>query len=161
MRRMLKDWAMALSLGALVFFAIQYLQPKPEIPDEAPDFTVTTLDGDSFELSAMRGRVVVLNFWATWCGPCKSEVPAFTRFAAAYPEVPVIGLSVDREPPSKVRRIAAKWGINYPIAMAGAQLQQTYDISTRPTTVIVDEAGQVKEIHVGTMSERQLARAVR
>jgi cytochrome c biogenesis protein CcmG, thiol:disulfide interchange protein DsbE len=161
MRRMVKDWLMALSIGALVFFAIQWLQPKPEIPDQAPDFQVTTFGGDTVSLSALRGKTVVLNFWATWCGPCKSEAPAFSRFAQAHPEIPVIGLSVDSGSPSAVRATAKQWDIRYPVAMAGAQLQQRYDISTLPTTIIVDPEGQVKTIHVGTMSERQLARAIR
>ncbi len=161
MKRMLKDWLVALAFGVLVFFAIQWLQPKPQIPDQAPDFQVTTLDGEPVQLSKLRGRTVVLNFWATWCGPCQQEVPAFARFAQANPDIPVIGLSVDTISPAKVRRITRDWGINYPIAMAPSALQATYDISTLPTTVVVGPDGQVKDIHVGVMSERQLARATR
>ena len=123
MKRMMKDWLMALAFGVLVFFAIQLLQPKPEIPDEAPDFQVKTLDGEPVQLGQLKGRTVVLNFWATWCGPCKQEVPAFARFAQANPDVPVLGLSVDTVSPSKVRRIAREWGINYPIALASGSLQ--------------------------------------
>ncbi len=159
MKRMIKDWAMALAFGVLVFFAIQWLQPKPEIPDEAPDFTAQTLDGDTIALSALRGKTVVLNFWATWCGPCRQEVPDFVRFSRDHPEVPVIGLSVDTAAPAKVRKIAQSWGINYPVAIASAKLQRTYDISTLPTTVVVGPDGQVRDIHVGTMSERQLRSA--
>ena len=161
MKRMMKDWLMALAFGVLVFFAIQWLQPKPEIPDEAPDFQIKTLDGEPIQLSQLKGRTVVLNFWATWCGPCRQEVPAFARFAQANPHVPVLGLSVDTVSPSKVRRISRDWGINYPIAMAPSSLQAAYDISTLPTTVVVGPDGQVKDIHVGVMSERQLNNATR
>ncbi len=158
---MLKDWAVALSLGIVVFLGIQWLQPKPQIPDIAPDFTVKTLDGDSITLSALRGRPVVLNFWATWCGPCQQEIPAFSAFARAHPEIPVLGLSVDEGPVSRVRRAVRDWGIAYPVSVISPGLQATYDISTLPTTVIVDGDGSVKSIHVGAMSESQLARAVR
>ena len=161
MKRMMKDWLMALAFGVLVFFAIQWLQPKPEIPDEAPDFKVKTLDGEPIQLSQLKGRTVVLNFWATWCAPCRQAVPAFARFAQANPDVPVLGLSVDTVSPSKVRRISRDWGINYPIARAPSSLQAAYDISTLPTTVVVGPDGQVKDIHVGVMSERQLNNATR
>jgi peroxiredoxin len=158
---MIKDWAVALSLGMLVFLGIQWLQPKPTIPEIAPDFTVKTLGGDSITLSDLRGRPVVLNFWATWCGPCRSEVPAFSRFFQAHPEVAVLGLSVDQGPPAKVKHTVREWGIAYPVAIISGALQSQYDISTLPTTVIIDADGKVQKIHVGTMSESQLARAVR
>jgi thiol-disulfide isomerase/thioredoxin len=158
---MLKDWAIALLLGAAVFMGIRFLQPKPDLPAEAPVFSVKTLDGDTIDLQAMRGRTVVLNFWATWCGPCKSEAPAFSRFAETHPEIPVIGLSVDDVSQSQVRAKARQWGITYPIAMADSQLQRTYDISTLPTTIVVAPDGKVARVHVGTMSESQLVRATR
>ena len=157
---MLKDWAVALAMGVAIFFAIQWLQPKPQIPELAPDFTVQTVDGDPITLSALRGRTVVINFWASWCGPCQQEVPAFNRFHTAHPDIPILGLAVDSGNASKVRRTAKKWGITYPVAVADAQLQLNYDISTLPTTVVVGPDGKVEDIHVGIMSERQLTRAI-
>ena len=161
MKRMLKDWAVALSLGIVVFLGIQWLQPKPQIPEIAPDFTVQTLEGDAITLSELRGSPVVINFWATWCGPCRQEVPAFSAFAKAHPEIPVLGLSVDDGPISRVKRIVKEWSIAYPVAVVGEALQAQYDISTLPTTVVIDENGKVTRVHVGVMSESQLARAVR
>lgn len=158
---MLKDWAVALSLGIVVFLGIQWLQPKPQIPEIAPDFTVQTLEGDAITLSELRGSPVVINFWATWCGPCRQEVPAFSAFAKAHPEIPVLGLSVDDGPISRVKRIVKEWSIAYPVAVVGEALQAQYDISTLPTTVVLDENGKVTRVHVGVMSESQLARAVR
>lgn len=161
MKRMLKDWAVALSLGIAIFLGIQWLQPKPQIPDIAPDFTVQTLDGDSITLSDLKGRPVVLNFWATWCQPCRQEIPYFSAFARAHPSIPVLGLSVDDGPVGRVKRAVKDWDIAYPVAVISPKLQSTYDISTLPTTVIIDTDGTVKSIHVGMMSESQLARAVR
>ena len=161
MKRMLKDWAVALSLGIVVFLGIQWLQPKPQIPEIAPDFTVRTLEGDAITLSELRGSPVVINFWATWCGPCRQEVPAFSAFATAHPEIPGLGLSVDDGPISRVKRIVKEWSIAYPVAVVGEALQAQYDISTLPTTVVIDENGKVTRVHVGVMSESQLARAVR
>ena len=160
MKRMLKDWAVALAMGVVIFMAIQWLQPKPQIPNTAPDFSLTTVDGDPISLSALRGRTVVINFWASWCGPCQQEVPAFNRFHKAHPEIPIIGLAVDSGNSSKVRKTAQQWGISYPVAVANNELQRTYDISTLPTTIVVGPDGTVADIHVGMMSERQLTRAI-
>lgn len=158
---MLKDWTVALCMGLLIFSAIQWLQPKPQIPEVAPDFTVTTMDGDLIHLEKLRGRTVVLNFWASWCGPCKTEAPAFSQFAQDNPEIPVIGLAVNSGSAKRVRRIAQEWNMTFPIAIADNTLQSKYDISTLPTTVILDPEGKVKKIHVGIMSERNLAKSVR
>ena len=160
MKRMLKDWVLALTMGAAIFMAIQWLQPKPDIPDIAPDFNAKTVDGDPISLSSLRGRTVILNFWASWCGPCQQETPAFNRFHKANPDIPMIGFAVDSGNASKVRRTAKQWGIEYPVAVAEPDLQRTYDISTLPTTIVVGPDGKVLDIHVGMMSERQLARAI-
>ena len=160
MKRLIKDWILALSMGAVIFLAIQWLQPKPDIPEIAPNFTIQTVSGDRISLQSLQGTSVVLNFWASWCGPCKQETPAFNRFHRANPNIPVIGLAVDSGNASKVRATARKWGIQYPVAVADAALQRQYDISTLPTTVIVGPDGKVADIHVGLMSERQLTRAI-
>ena len=161
MKRMAKDWGVALALGAVVYLAVGLLRPMPDLPSDAPLFSVRSLDGDILDLAEFRGRTVVLNFWATWCGPCKSEAPDFTRFATANTDIVVIGLAVNSGPESKVRRVAKSWGITYPIAIADMELQRSYDISTLPTTVVVGPEGGVKDVTVGAMSEWRLARAVR
>ena len=158
---MLKDWAVALGMGLVIFYAIQWMQPKPDIPEQAPDFEVTTIDGDVIHLNALQGRPVVLNFWATWCGPCKTEAPAFSRFASENPDIPVIGLAVDSGSASRIRRTVRDRKITFPVAIADNALQRKYDISTLPTTVVLDKEGKVKKVHVGIMSERNLANAVR
>ena len=158
---MLKDWAVALCMGLIIFYAIRWMQPKPEIPEVAPDFQVTTIDGDLIHLKSLRGRPVVLNFWASWCGPCKTEAPAFSRFATEHPDIPVIGLAVDSGSAARVRRTVKDWKITFPVAIADNTLQRKYDISTLPTTVILDPDGKVKTVHVGIMSERNLINSVR
>ena len=97
MKRMLKDWAVALTLGIAVFLGIQALQPKPQIPEIAPDFSVKTLQGETITLSALEGRTVVLNFWATWCGPCVASIPHMNQLANQFRgQVECVGISDEK-----------------------------------------------------------------
>ena len=97
MIRMLKDWGVAIALGVAVYLMIGWLSPSMELPEEAPPISVKTLDGTAWSLEQHAGKTVVLNFWATWCGPCKKEIPDFSRFADDHPDVPVIGISLDEK----------------------------------------------------------------
>ncbi len=108
-----------------------------DLPDDAPAIALQTLDGESWSLEAQAGKVVVLNFWATWCGPCKKEIPAFSRFAVDHPEISVIGISMDTLPPARVRAEAKRLGVRYPVAMADSAVREVYGVRSLPTTVIV------------------------
>jgi len=159
MKQMLKDWIIAIGLGVVVYLVIGWIQPKPDLPGQAPLFSVQTLDGETFDLAAKQGRPVVINFWASWCGPCRAEIPDFSRFADKHPDVAMIGLAVDSGSTSKVRRSAKEFGIRYPVAIADASIKSRYDVSTLPTTVVVAPDGSVSHIEVGKMSYRDLTRA--
>lgn len=158
---MLKDWGVAIGLAAAVYLAIAWLQPTPDLPDVAPEISVETLQGESFRLTELKGQVVVLNFWATWCGPCRKEIPDFTRFAEDYPQVPMIGISMDDLPPARVKAKAKALGIRYPVAMVTQEIRRAYNVRTLPTTVIVGPDGEVAYARTGTMSYQSLVRAVR
>ncbi len=161
MVRMLKDWTIALLVAAVVFVVVGWFQTRPDLPSEAPEFAIEDLDGETFDLAALQGQTVVLNFWASWCGPCKAEVPEFARFHDDHPEIPVIGLAVNSGDEVAVRRAAETFGINYPVAVADNSTIRAYDVSTLPTTVIVGPAGEVKSARVGSMTYEQLIQAVR
>lgn len=157
MQRM-KDWIAALAIGIAIALIFQNGGSTPNIPDQAPNFSLTDLQGNSLVLNEMRGQAVIVNFWASWCGPCKQEIPDFSRFAKEHPQIPVLGLAVDSGDTSDVRRAAQRLGIDYTVALADQETIQSYDISAFPTTVIVDPSGEVAHIHVGVMSYRDLDR---
>jgi thiol-disulfide isomerase/thioredoxin len=147
------------ALGA-VLLAIVAMQVvgwlrAPALPDLAPDFTLRDLDGESVQLSALRGQPVVVNFWATWCGPCRIEAPAFSRFANAHPEFAVLGVAADG-PASKLRKSAEEIGIDYRVLQGDRATLRAYGVDTFPTTVVVASDGRVHASHTGMLLDPQL-----
>ena len=132
----------------------------PSLPEQAPEFTLRNIDGGVVSLADYRGKMVVLNFWATWCGPCRFEAPAFARFAAKNPNIAVIGIAQDNSV-ALLKKAREELGINYTIAMADKDVMTKYAISSFPTTVVVDENGKVLTAHAGIMLDPQLAWATR
>ena len=149
-----KDWLIAIALTLFGFWAISKWR-APDLPDIAPDFTLETVTGEAVRLSDFRGRTVVLNFWTTWCNFCKIETPDFAQFASDNPEIPVFGIAVETNR-ALVKATAQKWGMNYPVMLADAQVRNDYQVSTFPTTVIVGPEGKISNVHVGQMLPKQL-----
>jgi peroxiredoxin len=118
----------------------------------APDFLLADSYGRTVQLSTFRGKVVVLNFWATWCNPCLAEIPWFIDFQRRYTEkgFSVIGVSLDEEGWEAVRPFVSKQGVNYPIVIGGEQTSAAYGgVQSLPTTLIIDRTGRVAATHVG------------
>ena len=138
----------------VAFMAVGVLR-APSLPDQAPPFSLPTLTGETVSLSELAGRTKVLNFWATWCGPCRAEIPAFSAYADSHPEVAVLGIATDG-PPSKVAAAARDLGITYPVLLSDDATHAAYGISTIPTTVIVDDSGRVRYAHSGILMGWQL-----
>jgi thiol-disulfide isomerase/thioredoxin len=160
-KRMFKDWGLAVLIAAVVFLVVGLVQDGPEVPDDAPAFTLADLSGGEVSLSEYEGRTLVLNFWASWCGPCKQEIPEFARFHAAHPEIAMLGVAVDSGDTKAVKRAAKRFGIPYDVAMGTKAMVGQYGVNTLPTTVIIGPDGQVLDVVVGLMDHEDLLRAVR
>ena len=160
--RMLKDWGLALLIAAVVFGVLRLLpqQSQPDLPPDAPALRLPGLDGTVFNLSDHAGETVVLNFWATWCGPCKQEIPAFAEVAEANPDVVLVGVAVDSGAPAAIRSKAEEWGITWPVVVEDGSATRAYDVSVLPTTVVIGPDGEVRSAHVGAMSAAQLQAAL-
>jgi cytochrome c biogenesis protein CcmG/thiol:disulfide interchange protein DsbE len=117
----------------------------------APDFTLPTVDNREIRLSDYRGRPVILNFWATWCGPCRYEVPAFKAFYERYPEeeVAIIAISTQDDPDS-ARGYAVRDGLKFviPVDPRGV-VANMYNVRGMPTTFFLNEAGIITSIKIG------------
>jgi len=120
-------------------------------PDPAPAFQLKDLDGKDLNLESSKGKVVLLNFWATWCGPCREEIPGLIALQQRYKEqLQVIGLAVDEDDDKEVRKVAAAEGINYPVALADSNTRIEYGgISALPTVFVINAEGRVVQKHVG------------
>lgn len=162
MKRMLKDWGLALLIALVVFAALRLLphDDQPDLPEDAPALRLPALDGTVFNLGDHAGKTVVLNFWATWCGPCKQEIPAFARFHEANPDVVLVGVAVDSGAPSAIRSKAKEWGITWPVVVEDGTGTRAYDVSVLPTTVVIGPDGEVRRAHVGVMTASDLEAAV-
>ena len=120
-------------------------------PDSAPDLKVKDLDGRELTLQTYKGRVVLLNFWATWCGPCRAEIPSLIRIQEAYKDrLQIIGMDVDDDDAERLRAFAKDKGINYPVAMTSVPVRIAYGgIGALPTLFVINPEGKMVQKHVG------------
>jgi thiol-disulfide isomerase/thioredoxin len=120
-------------------------------PDPAPDFKLTSLDGKPVTLADTRGKVVLLNFWATWCGPCRAEIPDLVDLQNKYQErLQILGLVVDDDDQNAIKNFVAEFHINYPVAIASDDLRLQYGgIPALPTSFVLDPEGRIVQKHEG------------
>jgi len=129
----------------------------PEVNQAAPDFALTTLTGESVRLSELKGRVVAVNFWATWCGPCRLEMPLLQTYADRYPQDLTVLAVNDAEPIEKVQPYVDDLGLSFPILLDEKELvTRLYRVRGFPTTIFIDRDGKIRYQHLGLLMEDQL-----
>lgn len=123
------------------------------IDKAAPNFELTGLDSNAYRLSSYRGRVVFINFWATWCEPCKKELPAMQQFAAENDRATVLAINVD-EPEDSVRAFLTEFGATELTVLLDPDLTayDAYGVNRLPVTFVVDPGGVVRYAHVGELT---------
>lgn len=129
----------------------------------APDFKLTDSEGRPIQLSALRGRVVLLNFWATWCAPCRAEIPCLVDLQQRYRDrgLTVVGVSLDDEGWSAVRPFLTQNQVNYPVGIGDASLTTAYGgVESLPATLIIDRQGRIISVHAGLVSKETYERAI-
>jgi thiol-disulfide isomerase/thioredoxin len=126
-------------------------------------WALVTLEGDAITSSSLKGKVVIMDFWATWCPPCRKEIPSFIALQEAYGDkgLVVLGVSLDDGGPQVVRAFADKAGINYPLAMGNRDiLKAAGGVEALPTTLIINRDGDVVDKHVGYASKETFEKAI-
>jgi cytochrome c biogenesis protein CcmG/thiol:disulfide interchange protein DsbE len=138
------------------------LPPAPAVGHPAPDFSLTTAAGQTFKLSELRGTPVVLNFWATWCPPCRAELPelqaASQRLAG---QVAVVGVN-QAETPAEVQSFVEKLGLSFTIPLdQSADVSRLYRVRSLPTTFFIDRSGIIRQMQIGPVTEATLAQSLK
>jgi thiol-disulfide isomerase/thioredoxin len=124
-------------------------------PATMSDFTIRDLDGRAISFASLRGKVTLVNFWATWCGPCRAEIPDLVALQQKYrDQLQILGISEDEASPETVKQFAAKFNVNYPVAMVTPELEKLFgNVSALPTTFVIDRDGRVVQKHVGMLTK--------
>ena len=154
-------WIGSILAACALFLAMQWVRPDPAVhtaaDGTAPDFALVSTDGTTIKLSELRGKKVVLNFWATWCGPCKMEMPGLRSFARAHPDVVLLGIAVDSGTRARLAKEKEALDLPYAILVGDAATSAAYEVSSLPTTFVLDETGHIVSAQVGPVFGWQLA----
>lgn len=147
---------------------LQHLQEEtptdtvPENIDYAPDFTVYDYDGNAVKLSDSYGKPIVFNFWATWCGPCKSEMPGFEKMYKKYKDKVVFMMINSSDSREDVLKFMDENGYTFPIYYDDTQIAAyTYGVSAIPATYVTDKYGQIYGYQIGVLPEETLEKAIK
>jgi len=144
----------SLALASLLALVAPHAVPAIAPASSAPDFTLRTMEGPNLRLQEQRGQVVMINFWATWCGPCRQEMPHLNRLFEKYRAsgFVLLGVNVDDDP-RNAAEVAAKLGVKFPMLLdTDKKVSHLYDLASMPSTLLIDRDGKVRYLHRGYQS---------
>lgn len=143
-----KSFLIGLALSA---FAATSLASSGLEGQQAPDFALKSSTGENLRLSEYRGDVVMINFWATWCGPCRQEMPLLDELYSRYQRVGfnLLGVNIDDDS-SRAMKMVDELGVSFPVLFdARKEVSKLYEVNAMPVTVLVDREGNVRHVHHG------------
>jgi peroxiredoxin len=141
-------------LAALLALTASVCTAGVSVSAPAPDFTLRTQGGPNLRLQEQRGKVVLVNFWATWCGPCRQEMPHLNKLQDKYRSAGllILGVNVDDDT-RNAAEVSTKLGLKFPVLFdTDKAVSKLYDMSTMPSTVVIDREGRVRFVHRGYRS---------
>lgn len=153
--------------GTLVFCALVILSISADAiqtKKKAPHFSLKTSEGATIDLKKLKGKLVLVNFWATWCGPCRAEIPAFVDVYEQYKDkgLEIVGISVDDDGWTEVKPFVERYKINYPVVIDNGSVARAYgNVSAIPTTFLVDKDGNLVDRHIGLMKKEALENLIK
>jgi thiol-disulfide isomerase/thioredoxin len=150
--------ALALLIGVAAPLSAEVM--KPAARKAAPAFTLPAKGGSSLSLASLKGKVVLLDFWATWCAACKVEIPWFMEFQRAYKAqgLSAVGVALDDEGWTKVAPYLKQHPINYAIVVGDPALAERYAVTALPVTVLIDRSGKIAALHRGLVNKAAFER---
>jgi len=151
--RIFNNLLLILTINTLTLIPFSTVQAA-SVGDRAPDFTLKSMSGTNLKLSEQAGNVVLLNFWASWCGPCRKEMPLLNDLHNKYQALgfTVLGVNVE-EDSSQAKSFIAAQPVDFPILLDSSnQVSKLYDVVAMPTTVVIDRNGNMRYLHKGYKS---------
>lgn len=145
-----------LIIGLVFVFALAHNVAGQNVDSIAPQFTLDDINGKSVSLNDYKGKVIILDFWATWCPPCREEIPDFIALQNEYGKkgLQIIGIAVDRDGIKSVKPFYENMGMNYPVLLTDGKVESRYGgIRAIPTTFIIDKKGSIVKKYVGFQSK--------
>ena len=156
MKRAFLTWFLIFSLFTGGVFLLSRCSKGEKEPFSAlaPDFSLKSIDGQEITLSQLKGKVILLDFWATWCGPCRESIPHLIQLYKNYREkgFEVVGMSIDKGDGEAVRRFVKSMDIPYPVVIAPEDVVRRYQVTGIPASFLIDKQGKVREKMVGFSS---------
>lgn len=149
---MVKNLLVAVFISLLIFSTCS---PKDQTQTQTDnkDFTLTSLDGEEITLSKLKGSVVLIDFWATWCPPCRKSIPVFIDLYNKYHERGFIVLGISREGKTILEKFRDEINIPYPILIDNKEVGKKYHVQAIPTIIIIDKTGKLRKTQVGFAPE--------
>lgn len=151
MQKILKGVSLLVAAAVLGTLSMGGIAASDLTGQEAPDFVLKSSSGENLRLSEYRGDVVMINFWATWCGPCRQEMPLLDDLYARYNRVGfnLLGVNIDDDA-SRAMRMIEELGVNFPVLFDDTKdVSRLYQVEAMPVTVLVDREGKVRHVHHG------------
>jgi peroxiredoxin len=142
---------LAFTVSVLMILNINMAEAAVSKGKPAPDFALRSMAGENLRLSELRGKVVMVNFWATWCAPCRKEMPLLNDLYKKHKQsgFVLLGVNIDNNP-KKAEKMAKKLGVSFPVLFDSKKtVSESYGVSAMPFTVIIDKSGSVKHVHKG------------
>jgi cytochrome c biogenesis protein CcmG/thiol:disulfide interchange protein DsbE len=160
-RSMVSSIALAISSFVMVATSVADLTPATARKN-ATDFSLEDSTGALIKLSSYKGRVVLLDFWATWCTGCKQEIPWYVEFQEKYKKsgLSAIGVSLDDDGWKSVKPFLQEHNVNYPIVIGNWDMGERYGFNSMPATLLIDREGKIADIHVGMVDKDAFEREI-
>ncbi|HKV82677.1 MAG TPA: TlpA disulfide reductase family protein [Candidatus Sulfotelmatobacter sp.] len=148
---------------SLLLCACTHKPSRASTGKSAPDFALADANGAPIRLSAYKGKVVLLDFWATWCGGCKTEIPWYIEFQDKYRDagLSAIGVSMDADGWKSVKPFLAEHKLSYPVVIGNDDLGEQFGVTNMPLTPLIDRNGKIADLHAGVVDKDSFESKIR